>query len=577
MAIQLKDYEVYADTSSLLDKKADVFWGRIVPRYLIEKGMRIIIPRCVIKDLKRTRKGMNPSLSETAEKILVTLEYLWNNGLADVPEEKGDEPIIQYFEQEFSQMIKIRDICLITEDETLARKIIVLKKSLASVSSKDLKVLYFKHNPMGDIESNLQDWESRLNPRALPVKYAAKPFTLYGGSITPKHTPNPVSSIPVAGHDVITRNNGRIRLLKKIAGGGEGIVYSAGNGSVCKIYKKEELSEEKQKKLEFMQANPINYPGICWPLDLVYNSKGEFVGYSMERAQGRTIDSCLFGIQDVFKYFGRWKRENLVNCSVQILKRIAFLNEMNIILGDINPFNIMVKSENEVYLIDTDSYQVEQYPCLVGTDDFTAPEIQGKTFGTFFRTLDHENFAIATLVFKLLFYGKSPYAKIGGGTTYENIQQMDFPYPLDQTKGPKVPLGPFLDIWMNLPFRIRDAFYDVLKNNKRKSSSEWLELIKCYRDHLRNGLASNELVPTGLYRPNRRTVMCSSCGRQFMEGEGYLVQMSNSTPQTLCPSCGQTLKKNSNLQSQSFQGLAKKSRPFGNKGAGGLLNQFFQP
>lgn len=80
---------------------------------------------------------------------------------------------------------------------------------------------------------------------------------------------------------------------------------------------------------------------------------------------------------------------------ITILKKLKYLHDRNVILGDINPNNILVVSPTEVYFVDTDSYQIEGFPCPVGTINFTAPEIQRKDFSTFLRTIGNERFAVA--------------------------------------------------------------------------------------------------------------------------------------------------------------------------------------
>ena len=44
---------------------------------------------------------------------------------------------------------------------------------------------------------------------------------------------------------------------------------------------------------------------------------------------------------------------------------MVYLHERNIIMGDINALNILVVSPTEVYFVDTDSYQIEEFPCPV--------------------------------------------------------------------------------------------------------------------------------------------------------------------------------------------------------------------
>lgn len=95
---------------------------------------------------------------------------------------------------------------------------------------------------------------------------------------------------------------------------------------------------------------------------------------------------------------------------ITILKKLKYLHDRNVILGDINPNNILVVSPTEVYFVDTDSYQIEGFPCPVGTINFTAPEIQRKDFSTFLRTIGNERFAVATLLFMIMLPGKPPYS-----------------------------------------------------------------------------------------------------------------------------------------------------------------------
>ena len=67
-------------------------------------------------------------------------------------------------------------------------------------------------------------------------------------------------------------------------------------------------------------------------------------------------------------------------------------------MGDLNPTNIMVKFSEKVFFVDTDSYQIEDFPCPVGTPDYTAPEIQNRKKYDFLRSIGNENFAVATLL-----------------------------------------------------------------------------------------------------------------------------------------------------------------------------------
>ncbi|RML94152.1 hypothetical protein APX70_07765, partial [Pseudomonas syringae pv. maculicola] len=64
--------------------------------------------------------------------------------------------------------------------------------------------------------------------------------------------------------------------------------------------------------------------------------------------------------------------------------------------------NLLVTQDStKLWMVDTDSFQIEGFPCPVGTVNFTAPEIQGVNYGTFMRTKEHELFAVATMLFMI--------------------------------------------------------------------------------------------------------------------------------------------------------------------------------
>lgn len=133
----------------------------------------------------------------------------------------------------------------------------------------------------------------------------------------------------------------------------------------------------------------------------------------MRQAHGRELQRCVFQPQLLKRYFPNWTKQDTVTLCITILKKLKYLHDRNVILGDINPNNILVVSPTEVYFVDTDSYQIEGFPCPVGTINFTAPEIQRKDFSTFLRTIGNERFAVATLLFMIMLPGKPPVLPAG--------------------------------------------------------------------------------------------------------------------------------------------------------------------
>jgi len=177
--------------------------------------------------------------------------------------------------------------------------------------------------------------------------------------------------------------NNQIILNGKIGSGGEGDIYSieGTTSKVAKIYKANKLTSNKITKISILVEKQLEFPGICIPTSILNNSSGP-VGYIMSKADGKDLGKTVFIKPQLEKYFPLWTRKDLVSLCISIIKKIKFLHEHKIIIGDINQFNILV-TENENYFVDTDSYQVNNFPCPVGTIYFTAPEIQGKDYKSF--------------------------------------------------------------------------------------------------------------------------------------------------------------------------------------------------
>lgn len=364
-----------------------------------------------------------------------------------------------------------------------------------------------------------------------------------------------------------------IVLKKKLAEGGEGSVYTTSlGGFVAKVYRRDKLTTDRKDKLKLMITRQLSHKGICFPVAMILNEQGEFVGYLMREASGHELGRSIFQPQLFLQKFPNWNRRDSIDLCLTILDSIKFLNDRNVILGDINPANILVKSPREVYFVDCDSYQVEGYPCPVGTANFTPPEAQGKNYKSFLRTQTMENFSIATLLFMILLPGKPPYSAVGGASPEKNIRNGVFPYPHKETDTDKTPPGKWGYIWSHMSYKMRLAFFENFKKGEkhflpqnRYSTDQWIEELKDYRyaidKMIENDPMALDVFPTRekmkkckkcgkMYVPNRDnyTPYCSSCDtrpartyssapRSSSYGTPAPVRPSNTK---LCPYCGQT-------------------------------------
>lgn len=306
-----------------------------------------------------------------------------------------------------------------------------------------------------------------------------------------------ISELPKEGDLVYDKVKTPIRLTEKISEGGEGCVYntSKSGGAVAKIYFDKKLTSHKQSKIDALIASGLSIEGVCFPTAHLYNSKGAFVGYLMPKADGKKLDVSVFkGEGGMGRYFASWTRQDLVNLAISILTIIKKIHESGILIGDINGSNILVKSPTEVYFVDTDSFQINDYPCPVGTMEFTAPEIQGKNYNSFLRTIGNENFAVAVLLFRLMMFGLNPYAQQGGAEIEHNIRTGDFSFPYKEKSNNKIPKGDWCYFWSHLFFKLKEHFYFTFRKGetrfeekKRPGVDVWLKDLFFYKKQLEDG------------------------------------------------------------------------------------------
>jgi len=298
---------------------------------------------------------------------------------------------------------------------------------------------------------------------------------------------------------VFNKNQKTIILKEEINKGGEGTVYLVDEGTVAKIYHPKSLTVEKEAKIKALLSKKFRFDGICAPLESLYDNKAKFIGYLMPKAdaeKGFELQTCIFNPALLKNKLPNWTRLNLANLSITILEKIKYLHQNGIIIGDINPFNILIKDDKTVFFVDVDSYQVDNFPCPVGTVHFTAPEIQNiESFNKLIRTEEHEYFAVASLLFMIFLSGKTPYSFQGGGNMKENITSMNFSYPLGDEDNYMAPQGMWEFIWSELPYEVRKAFYTVFKENLRLSIEDWLNILNIYLEDLQQGVYPTAIFP----------------------------------------------------------------------------------
>ena len=534
------NWKIFIDTCSLLEPTAEQFWLNIIP--LLDKhGKKVIIPyRCIQELQKHQTNTKDKALAKKSRDALKKFNQLKARYI-DLRGEPSDNFADNVFNVQFTKFRMQYSLLLITQDRDLAEDLLKLNDSKSVLRAKPIHVKKLnQYGFLSDIYPRTQKKKEkgeRKNVTAHPKTSIPEEekFELCRRVTDLKDDILPLTSLPDTGEQVLVYVNQQwmsIPLRDKLGGGGEATIYATNTPYVAKIYKKDKNTRRRYEKIRLMLTKTIKCEGVCYPVAEVYNQQKQFIGYLMPAAKGKELQNTIFRAKPLFmKNFPNWKKRDTVQLCITMLEKIKYLHDYNVILGDINPMNILVVSPTEVYFVDTDSYQVEAFPCPVGTVAYTAPEIQKKHFGSFLRTMGNENFAVATLLFMTMLPGKLPYSQQGGEDMMQNIINMDFSYPLGKDKNGKTPAGAWRFIWSHLPYAIKEAFYKTFrkgqeysKETSRLDVDDWLALFREYLRLLDSGKfaaqdpMSVELFPTRFKRSANLTyTKCKICNETVPE------------------------------------------------------------
>jgi serine/threonine protein kinase len=220
-----------------------------------------------------------------------------------------------------------------------------------------------------------------------------------------------------------------------LAKGGEGEIFTVLEDAliVIKIYiskdkdpKINDLSNaERLKKLVYMIQNPpkgnLN-DQIAWPLDVLKNVNGQFVGFVMRKIAKIKSIKILYEASIGTKTKSLelpWTKK--IKVAKNLCSVVHAVHKVGHTIGDFNPNNIGINPQSlKVVLMDTDSYHIvtntQTFRCGVGNSEYVPAEIQLKMKGgndlknaslpTF--TFQTDYFALAIHIFKLLM-GGHPY------------------------------------------------------------------------------------------------------------------------------------------------------------------------
>lgn len=279
--------------------------------------------------------------------------------------------------------------------------------------------------------------------------------------------------------------------------GGEGAVYLVDGepGSVVKIWHPDRIPPDADARIRYMVNNPVTRElgaawHITWPQHLAMVNGGT-VGFTMP-----ILDPNEFW-ESIIAYYNRRAaqstgtyqgREIAAYDRVRMATNLALafrgVHEAGYVIGDVNHKMVDVNRQNDVALLDCDSYGFTDaatgrtFSNEMGLPEFQAPEAQGNYSN---RTQEQDLFGLAVLIF-LLLTGYHPY-------TIAGQHAQDYPLPGDRIGAGLFPaadqslIAPqsYCDAWDELTDRQVDLFMRCFdrrcEGQPRPTPAEWIEAL----------------------------------------------------------------------------------------------------
>ena len=220
----------------------------------------------------------------------------------------------------------------------------------------------------------------------------------------------------------LQRERASIRLGQELGRGGEGAVFAVEGQKdrVAKLYSSPPDCEKARKIAYMARSENSSLLNIAaWPLDLLIDGKEAVHGFIMPRIDASGAIHELYGPKSRSGAFPKADFRFLVHVATNVARAFAVVHGQGHVVGDVKHDNLLVEADGSVKLIDCDSFQIRiakghdrpnVYTCDVGVPLYTAPELQGRRLRGFERTVNHDRFGLAVLLFHLLYMGRHPFA-----------------------------------------------------------------------------------------------------------------------------------------------------------------------
>jgi len=288
-------YKILVDTSALMQQGSERFFLEILLPLLKKYNNKLILPHVVIKELEKHEKNMKKVL--LARNGLRILQIYDKEGILDKRGEATDYTPDHVFQVVLTKFKIYYDLAFITNDRNLARDLCMEYKSLSVETRRSMVIIAVRKNGIP-----IKLAENGVMLKTYPLVRRLKYNRMLDLGIDPLtkivSTPINITNIPKEGDKVYTSSGQQCILVRELARGGEGTIYATDNGKlVAKIYHPDKITIDIYKKIEIMVRNKDKISistsnfSIAWPQEVLFNLRGEFIGYIMPKVKGAEVSS----------------------------------------------------------------------------------------------------------------------------------------------------------------------------------------------------------------------------------------------------------------------------------------------
>lgn len=230
------------------------------------------------------------------------------------------------------------------------------------------------------------------------------------------------------------------------------------------------------RKLRFMQDNcpqsPLEIPReyFALPEHLLMNDRQQILGYSMPAFRGKPIRELI-----ATGWAGKTQKD-MNQILENLLLRMLELHTSHVLINDLSSNNILVDDDNQVYLVDCDSFQYYEYTGGAITRMYQHRELSSVDSRIHLREPRHEYFSLAVLLFQCLILDE-PIPAHYYSNTYPNWSKMSFPLEVDGGRFEDVNAAVVYN-WTLLTREMRRLFCDEFHFRSDNSIGAWLRVLE---------------------------------------------------------------------------------------------------